>query len=60
MVVFFTILISIFCFSSFIFFYLEDFYKNPIKKPLSESALEAAVQTILLLFVIAGFSIIFD
>lgn len=59
MIGFFIILAIIFCISSFTFFYLEDFYKNPIVKPLCLSAIEAFLQTVLLLFVLAGFYIIF-
>ena len=60
MIAFFGVLIFVFCFSSFIFFYLEDFYKNPLNKSLADSAIEALVETILLIFVLVGFTIIFQ
>jgi len=59
MSVFLLVIVLILLMSSFIFFYLEDFYKNPITKPLSQSFWEAVVQTIMMFFVLAGFYIIF-
>jgi len=53
------VIILILFVSFFIFFYLEDFYKNPVTKPLSESFWEALLQTIMMFFVLAGFYIIF-
>jgi hypothetical protein len=52
------ITIGFFC-CCFCFFYLEDFYKNPITKPLSQSFWEAVVQTIMIFVALGLFYIIF-
>jgi hypothetical protein len=59
MSVFLVVIVLILLMSFFIFFYLEDFYKNPITKPLSESFLEAVVQTVMMFFALALLYIIF-
>jgi len=59
MSVFLVVIVLILLKSFFIFFYLEDFYKNPITKPLSESFVEAVVQTIMMFFALALLYIIF-
>jgi hypothetical protein len=40
-------------------FYLEDLYKNPITKPLSQSFWEAVAQTIMIFVTLGLFYIIF-
>lgn len=53
------LLFLMFGFCSVGFFYLDDFYKCSIKKPIKYSFLEAVIETVLFLFAIIGFYVIF-
>ena len=53
------LLLLVFGFCSVSFFYLDDFYKSSVKKPVKYSFLEAVVETVLFLFAIIGFCYIF-
>lgn len=54
-----TILIIMFFWCCFTYFYIEDFYRTSNSKPISQSFLEAIIQTFMLLVSLYGFYIIY-